>query len=135
MVVKRLQQLRNPGSDELRLELEPKELGSLKIRLELRGDGVKAHFVVDRPVVQAMLDRAMAELRQALVNQGYQVEELQVALQGDEGQGRESFGERQTRAGRSRGLRVGEVETAAAPEVSASRWMASAGPGRIDIRA
>lgn len=134
VVVKRLQQLRNPGSDELRLELEPKELGSLKIRLELRGDGVKAHFVVDRPVVQVMLDRAMAELRQALVNQGYQVEELQVALQGDEGQGRESFGDRHDRAGRSRGLRAGEVEAAVMPEAGVARWAASAGPGRIDIR-
>ncbi|BAS27503.1 flagellar hook-length control protein FliK [Limnochorda pilosa] len=132
-VVKRLQQLRNPGADELRLELEPKELGALKIRLELRGDGVKAHFVVDRPVVQAMLERAMAELRQSLAQQGYRVDELQVALQGD-GQARGQGGEQGGRPGRGHGRRVTGTEgVAPVPEPAGqARW---AGAGRIDIRA
>lgn len=132
LVLKRLQQLRSPGSDELRLELEPRELGSLKIRLELQGDGVKAQFVVDRPVVQAMLERAMAELRQNLLEQGYRVDELQVALQ-DDGQARGQGGERGSRAGSrpASGLRLPE---AVVPEVDGSGWISRAGPGRIDIR-
>lgn len=134
LVLKRLHELRSPGSEELHLELEPKELGSLKIRLELRGDGVKAHFVVERPVVQAMLDRAMAELRQSLVGQGYQVEELSVALQGEDGrEGREPLGDRGRGQGRARGLEGGAVETGGA-EVAPPTWTPWLGTGRIDIR-
>src|SRR5690606_12147785 len=134
LVLTRLPALRSPGSEELHLELEPKELGSLKIRLELRGDGVKAHFVVERPVVQAMLDRAMAELRQSLVGQGYQVEELSVALQGEDGrEGREPLGDRGRGQGRARGLEGGEVEAGGA-EVAPPTWTPWLGTGRIDIR-
>lgn len=90
--------------------------------------------MVERPVVQAMLDRAMAELRQSLVGQGYQVEELSVALQGEDGrEGREPLGDRGRGQGRARGLEGGAVETGGA-EVAPPTWTPWLGTGRIDIR-
>ncbi len=65
---------------EVTIDLEPRELGRMKIKVSLHDRLVRAHFVVDHPDVMALLNGEAAGLREHLSRQGFMLSGLEVAL-------------------------------------------------------
>ena len=69
-----------PGLREVNIDLEPRELGRLQIKLRLSGDRLEAHVRGESPEALDLLERHLPELRSALAEQGLEVSDFQLAL-------------------------------------------------------
>ncbi|MEJ5377219.1 MAG: flagellar hook-length control protein FliK [bacterium] len=66
------------------MELEPPELGLLRVRIKVHRDGVEALFLTQGPEQKAALEQGLSQLRQSLAEQGFINQHLAV----DVGDGR-----------------------------------------------
>lgn len=68
------------------LRLHPQELGELRMEIKVEQDNIKAHITTNNPQVQDILDRHLPRLRDALEQQGMNLEQMQVTVApGDNG--------------------------------------------------
>jgi|GEM_PF-5291270 len=66
------------GAREAIIQLDPPELGKIKIDLRLEGDKVLAHIAADSPEAQSLLKNHLPELHQALQAQQVNLAEVRV---------------------------------------------------------
>jgi flagellar hook-length control protein FliK len=78
-----LRQFRNfvqPGLSTATLQLEPRELGRLSIRLALHEGRLSAHVRAERPETLRILEQHLPELRAALAAKGIEAQSFQLEL-------------------------------------------------------
>jgi flagellar hook-length control protein FliK len=68
------------GSQEVRLELHPKELGSVTVKVMVEQNGVAAQIDVKDPGVKAVLENNLPQLREALQREHIEVNRVEIAL-------------------------------------------------------
>ncbi len=66
------------GLGEARIELHPLDLGSLTVRVQIRGDEAQIAFTAAQPATRALLQNALPQLRELLSVQGLQLLRAQV---------------------------------------------------------
>lgn len=74
----------NGDAGRMVLRLQPAELGSLKIELQVEGDRIRANLHAQSIHVQQVLERNLPHLRNALAEQGLKIDQFQVDV--DQGQ-------------------------------------------------
>jgi flagellar hook-length control protein FliK len=68
------------GSQEIRLELHPKELGSVTVKVMVEQNGVAAQIDVKDPGVKAVLENNLPQLREAFQREHLEVNRVEIAL-------------------------------------------------------
>lgn len=79
-VVRGIRLAQAEGRSDVYLQLDPPSLGELHIRLTIQDGHVRVHLHTPSGEVKGMLDGALAQLRQALTDQGLRVDGLAVSL-------------------------------------------------------
>jgi flagellar hook-length control protein FliK len=69
-------------TSKISLNLNPAELGALKIDIMVKGDSIKAHIGANSSQVMETIEKYMPKLRTILEQQGFTVEDFQVTLDG-----------------------------------------------------
>ena len=87
-VAAHLRRLFRSGKQEMRIRLNPPELGAMRIRIRVMNNGVKATLMVDQAQAHAVLEDNMSALSRALQEQGLKVDSLSVEVSG----GADEFG-------------------------------------------
>jgi flagellar hook-length control protein FliK len=83
-VVRQTRLLTRPdGASELTLNLQPSELGSVVVRLTLKGGHLDGHLQVDNQFARESLESVLPRVKQALAGEGIDLDRLQVAVRGD----------------------------------------------------
>lgn len=77
----RLRWLRDSGVQEARLQLHPRELGSVDIRIRIEGQGASVWFGADHPGARAALEASLPQLRDRLAGEGLQLAQASVGSQ------------------------------------------------------
>lgn len=67
-------------TSKISLNLNPAELGALKIDILVKGDSIKAHITANSQQIQDTIEKNMPKLRTILEQQGFSIEEFQVTL-------------------------------------------------------
>lgn len=83
----------NGGVQEVRIQLEPKELGHVNMKLELDGSNLTARMTVESTAVKQAVEAGLNQLRETLATQGFKVEKFDVNVQehwNDPSQGKEA---------------------------------------------
>lgn len=87
-------------SGNITLKLHPAELGELRMEIKVEQDNIKAHITTQNPQVQDILDRHLPRLREALSQQGLNLEQMKVTVGTNDGGNsqlfQEHFGSRQS---------------------------------------
>ena len=99
-VIDRFTLNRTLESGNITLKLYPEELGELRMEIKVEQDNIKAHITTQNPQVQEILDRHLPRLREALEQQGLNLEQMTVTVDKDDGSNsqlfQEHFGSRQS---------------------------------------
>ena len=74
------------GSPSARIQLQPAELGALKIDLHIEGKSVRAVLVAENAHVQQMLGSSAGDLKQQLADQGFNLDSFEVHVKSDQNQ-------------------------------------------------
>lgn len=74
------------GDQAVRLHLSPPHLGVLKVQLEWKAEGLRLEMVTDRHPVRELLLASVSELKDALADQGYRVEKMEVQVNDSQNQ-------------------------------------------------
>lgn len=109
---------------ELHLQLWPRQLGELSVRLVLDGGQVTADIVVTRPEAKLALESGFADLRQRLQELGVAIDGLQVAVGG----GSDAAADQRRQPGPGVGRRVRLAPVASPAEAGGSAAVASPAP-------
>lgn len=114
----RLRWLTEAGVQEARMQLHPKELGAVDVRIRIENQTANVWFGADHPAARAALESTLPQLRERLAADGLQLGQAQVGTQAQaqsQGQGSGGEGRQEPPAwGRSFGTRA-EEQTAATP--------------------
>ncbi|MCG0237973.1 MAG: flagellar hook-length control protein FliK [Firmicutes bacterium] len=131
--------VRPDGETQVRIRLEPPELGEIHLRLTLRDGQIHGQILVGRPEVREALEAQKAELWSRLQEQGVQVGGLDVGLAGGWGAPRHGEAHPGRRSGHRGALAGGEEPlpglAPAGTGEEAARWPGGRGSRRIDFRA
>ncbi|KAF0188225.1 MAG: flagellar hook-length control [Desulfobulbaceae bacterium] len=68
-------------TSKISLNLNPAELGALKIDILVKGDSIKAHIAAGTQQIQDTIEKNMPKLRAILEQQGFTVEDFKVTLE------------------------------------------------------
>ena len=68
-------------TSKISLNLNPAELGALKIDILVKGDSIKAHIAVNSQQIQETIEKNMPRLRAILEQQGFNIEDFQVSME------------------------------------------------------
>lgn len=79
-VVRHLSIGKHLESSSISMQLHPKELGLVNLQLSVSQNKVKAHLLAQSQQVQEVLQRHLPQLREALQQQGLQLDHLQVSV-------------------------------------------------------
>lgn len=79
-VAARIRRLHQSGKQEMRIRLNPPELGAMRIRIRVANNGVKAMLMVDQPQAHTLLEESLPALLRALHDQGLKVDSLSVEI-------------------------------------------------------
>jgi flagellar hook-length control protein FliK len=82
-IVKAVQLISEQGESEVRLKLQPPELGHLLVQLRVTNGDVSVRMLAENVQAQHVLREHLAELKSAFADQGFQVNDLDVALGAD----------------------------------------------------
>lgn len=74
------------GDTSIRMHLNPPELGSLKVRLEWSQEALKIEMVTDRHQSRDLILASVSELKEAVGEQGFRVEKMEVVVNDPSGQ-------------------------------------------------
>ncbi|MFW6249892.1 MAG: flagellar hook-length control protein FliK [Alkalispirochaetaceae bacterium] len=105
--------LREGGNGELRLNLSPKELGSVRVQLQLQDSHIAGRIIVENSTVREVFEQNLEQLQRAFQSQGLDTGRLEVAVE-QRGDGRERRGRGET--GRGEEVRIFEEHTARLPD-------------------
>ncbi len=90
-VIRSVASLVRAGGAEMRLQLQPADLGEIELRVRTAEAAVRGEVVVSNPEVKQLLEQNMSRLRDALAEQGLDLEGFSVDVGGQsaftEGQG------------------------------------------------
>jgi len=78
------------------LRLHPQELGELRLEIKVEQDNIKAHIVAQNPQAQEMIDRHLPRLREALEQQGLNLQQVEVTVAANDNTRGEQFQENST---------------------------------------
>ena len=78
-------------TSKISLNLNPAELGALKIEIQVKGDSIKAHIVAGSQQIQDTIEKNMPKLRSILEQQGFTIEDFQVTLESTNPDGNNFF--------------------------------------------
>ena len=112
----------------IRMQLEPRELGEVVVRLEIRNGMAHAHLIAESADASAALQAALADLRSSLADRGLQLDSVSIRVAG-EGAGNaheqagQRTGDRPSRAPLSVGRldAVGTIAAAATDQLDRAR--------------
>lgn len=77
-ITEQIKLLKKPAGNQLKLQLEPEFLGKVKMNLKVDAGEVTARFMVDNLLVKNHLDHNISQLRSALTNQGFNIDNMEV---------------------------------------------------------
>lgn len=129
-VIRSVATLVRAGGAEMRLQLQPADLGEIELRVRTAEAAVRGELVVSNPEVKQLLEQNLGRLRDALAEQGLDLEGFSVDVGGQSthAEGREEFGRQNPSGTRVEGGEVPE----AVPASSAVRMPDS---GDVDFTA
>lgn len=87
-VIGRMAGERNQEVSRMSIKLQPEELGRIEIDLTLEQGRIKAQMVAQNQHVQEVLERHLPRLREALEQQGLKLDQIQVSVDAQAGEGR-----------------------------------------------
>jgi flagellar hook-length control protein FliK len=90
-VVSQAHVLERDGGVEIRMRLDPPDLGRVQVRLLTRGDEVHGQVLVANDAVRGMLESQLPELRQRLEAAGVNVQQFSVSTDPGTGGGRNPY--------------------------------------------
>jgi flagellar hook-length control protein FliK len=67
----------------IRMQLEPRELGEVVVRLEIRNGMAHAHLIAESADAGAALQASLADLRSSLADRGLQLESVSIRVAGE----------------------------------------------------
>ncbi len=79
-VSKQISRALHSGDPFIRMHLNPPELGTLKVRLEWSQEALKIEMVTDRHQSRDLILSSASELKEALGDQGFRVEKMEVVV-------------------------------------------------------
>ena len=77
-VTEQIKVLNKPANNEINIQLEPDFLGKVKMNLKVDSGKVTARFMVDNILVKNHLEQNISQLKSTLINQGFNVDNLEV---------------------------------------------------------
>jgi len=92
-VIDRFTLNRTLESGNITLKLHPAELGELRMEIRVEQDNIKAHITTQNPQVQEILNHHLPRLREALEQQGQNLEQMTVTVGADDGSNSQLFQE------------------------------------------
>jgi len=92
-VINRFTLNRTLESGTVVLRLHPAELGELRMEIKVEQDNIRAHITTQNPQVQELLDRHLPKLREALEQQGLNLDQLEVTVATDKDNNAQHFQE------------------------------------------
>jgi len=113
---------RPDGSTELRINLQPPELGAVTVRLTLHNDQLTARLHVDTVVAREIVEDLMNKVKESLAGDGLDLERFDVGLRDERNQQTERDTENQSAPSRD----------GAKPEAVAKTSIASAASPKLD---
>jgi flagellar hook-length control protein FliK len=104
----------------IRMQLEPRELGEVVVRLEIRNGMAHAHLIAESADAGTALQASLSDLRASLADRGLQLDSVSIRVAGESAssardQAAHSQGDRRPRAPLSFG-RIDEAGTIAATD-------------------
>ena len=78
-------------TSKISLNLNPAELGALKIDIMVKGDSIKAHIAAGSQQIQDTIEKNMPKLRTILEQQGFTVEDFKVTLESTDSSSNDFF--------------------------------------------
>jgi flagellar hook-length control protein FliK len=97
-VVGKLTLTRGEGQSSITMNLNPEELGRVRLELTVEGDRVRAQFHAQSQQVQEILEKHLPKLREAFENQGLKLDEVEVSSDSSQQQGGKGFYQDQRRS-------------------------------------
>lgn len=94
-----VQLLLNDGTHEARIELNPKDLGSIQIHIKVGSDGADVRFAAAHPEARQALETSLPRLRELFAADGLALAQAQVGSQFQQHQGQRSFAQSQATPG------------------------------------
>ena len=82
-VIRGMAALVRNGTAEMRLQLQPPDLGEIELRVRTTEATVRGEMMVQRPEIKQLLDGHMDRLRNALAGQGLELEGFDVSVERD----------------------------------------------------
>ncbi len=129
------------GLEKININLKPKELGNIQVRLEVDGDGnMKASIIASRPETLDMLQKDASALRQALQDAGLKTNDnaFSFSYRGDQQSQQEAgrFAGNDRRQDSGRDIPAGGIDAASADDDLTEAIIASGWTGRhaLNIR-
>ena len=97
------------GDQTIRLQLNPPQLGALRVQMEWNQDNLRIEMITERHMVKEILLSSVAELKQALGEQGFRVDKMEVQVGDSSGRNLSPFNQERRDPDRT-GARPGEEE-------------------------
>lgn len=72
-------------TSKISMQLNPAELGEVKLDILVKGDNIKASIVTPNPQVQDIIEKNMARLRTVLQEQGFTIDDIVVSSTNEDG--------------------------------------------------
>ena len=76
---------------EMKIKLQPEELGEVEVKMTIENNIMKAEFVVESQIVKEILESKFDTLRNALENKGFTGAEINVSVSTGENKKQQSF--------------------------------------------
>ncbi|MFQ5962999.1 MAG: flagellar hook-length control protein FliK [Candidatus Scalinduaceae bacterium] len=83
-IIQRAKLFMQGDKSEIRIQLNPPELGNLKLDFKIIDDHLEAKIVVERSIVRDIIEKDIPKLRELISNSDIDVGKLDVSLQGKE---------------------------------------------------
>lgn len=131
----RLRWLSEAGVQEARLQLHPKELGAIDVRIRVEQQTASVWFGADHPAARAALESTLPQLRERLAADGLQLGQAQIGngfSPGADRQGTSADGQRQPSGPATGGQSERAEATSVVPASTAGPAPASRHRGLID---
>jgi len=133
-VGKRLGQALKRGENHLRLQLKPPHLGSIQLDVSMKDNGLKIAMVAEHQYVKDLMVSHVNELREALVEQGVELQKIDVEVNQNFGQSMANA-DRESQRARPLARRMASALREAVDETMGIHTMAHhvSGDGRLDM--
>ncbi len=119
----RLRWLTESGVQEARMQLHPRELGSVDIRIRIEGQGASVWFGADHPGARAALEASLPQLRERLASEGLQLSQTEVGSQTQQQPGQQQA--RSDQGGGDKAAANSRFDDAAGREIGAASTTAA----------